>query len=105
MNALLQQRKEPSVMLSLAIRRRLAVALAGALLGAALIANAVPVGANDDTSPKLDRDAPPAQESAATAPQTAFVVVQFPSAQIVSDDATAVPAQDSTQIDRPDDRN
>jgi len=93
------------VNLSTAIRRRLAVGLAGALLGAALIAGVAPVSADDDASPKLDRDAPPAQESAATAPQTSYVVVQFPSAQVVSDDATAVPGVDSNQIDRPGDRN
>jgi hypothetical protein len=105
MNALHGQRKEHTVMHSTAIRRRLAVGLAGALLGAALIGGVVPVSADDDASPKLDRDAPPAQESEATAPQTTFVVVQFPIAQVVSDDATATFAQDSNQIDRPNDRN
>lgn len=91
--------------LSTAIRHRLAVGLAGALLGAALIASVVPVSADDDASPKRDRDAPPAQESEATAAQTTFVVVQFPSAQVVSDDATVLPATDSNQIDRPNDRD
>jgi hypothetical protein len=105
LNALHRQRKELPVNLSTAIRRRLAVGLAGALLGATLIAGAVSVSADDDASPKLDRDAPPAQGSEATAPQTTFVVVQFPSAQVVSDDAAATTAQDSNQIDRPNDRN
>jgi hypothetical protein len=105
MNALHRQRKEHSVNLSTAIRRRLAVGLAGALLGAALIGGVAPVSADDDASPKLDRDAPPAQDSEATAPQTSFVVVQIPSAQVVSDDAIAMPAADSNQIDRPGDRN
>jgi hypothetical protein len=93
------------VNLSSAIRRRLAVALAGALLGAALISGVASVSADDDTNPKLDRDAPPAQETAATAPQTSLVVVQSQNVPVVSDDAAAIAAQDSNQIDRPNDRN
>src|SRR5215471_16823355 len=105
MNALHRQQKEHAVNLSTAIRRRLAVALAGALLGASLVAGVAPVSADDDASPKLDRDAPPAQDAEAPAAQTGFVAVQIQSAPVVSDDATAVPAVDSNQIDRPDDRN
>jgi hypothetical protein len=104
MNALHRQRKEHSVSLSIAIRRRLAVGLAGALLGAALIAGVAPVSADDDASPRLDRDAPPAQETEATAPQASFVV-QIQSVPVVSDDAAAIAVLDSNQIDRPTDRN
>jgi hypothetical protein len=104
MNALHQQQKEHSVNLSTAIRRRLAVGLAGALLGAALIGG-VSVSADNDASPKIDRDAPPAQDSQATGPQTSFVIVQPQVEQVVSDDATVMPAADSNQSDRPDDRN
>jgi hypothetical protein len=83
----------------------LAVALAGMLLGAALIAGVAPVSADDDASPKLDRDAPPAQETEVTAPQTTLVLVQSQNVPVVSDEAAAIPAVGSTQIDRPDDRN
>jgi hypothetical protein len=104
MNALHVQQKEQTVNLS-NTRRRLAVGLAGMLLGAALIGGVAPVSADDDTSPKLDRDAPPAQDSEAAAPQTTFVVVQSQSMPVVNDDATAQLASDSNQIDRPNGRN
>jgi hypothetical protein len=93
------------VNLSTTIRRRLAVALAGALLGAALIAGVAPVSADGDASPRLDRDAPPAQETEATAPQASFVVVQIQSVPVVSDDAAAIAVLDNNQIDRSTDRN
>jgi hypothetical protein len=105
MNALHGQRKEHTVMLSTAIRRRLAVGLAGAMLGAMLIGGVVQVSADDDTSPRIDRDAPPAQETEATAPQTTFVVVQVESQSVVSGDAATMPARGINQIDNPDDRN
>jgi hypothetical protein len=105
MNSLPGQRKEHTVNLSTAIRRRLAVGLAGALLGAALIGGVAPVSADDDASPKVDRDAPPAQETEATAPQTTLVLVQSQNVPVVSDDAAAISDLDSNQIDRPNDRN
>lgn len=92
-------------MLSTAIRRRLAVGLAGAMLGATLVAGVAQVSADGDVNPRIDRDAPPAQETEATAPQTTLVVVQTESQSVASDDAATMPAQGINQTDNPDDRN
>jgi hypothetical protein len=90
--------------LSTSLRRRIAVGLTGALLGATLLTGAISVSA-DDTSPKLDRDDPPAQQADATVLQTTFVVVQSQSAPIASGDTLNLPAQVLRLGSTPDDRS
>ncbi len=79
--------------LSTSLRRRMAAGLAGALLGATLLAGVATVSADDDTNPASDRDAPPAQQVDAAVLQTTFVVVQSQSAPIASSDALNLPGQ------------
>jgi len=95
-------------MLSPAIRRRLAIGLAGAMLGATLISGVAQVSADEDVNPASDWDRPSDREPAANSGTlvTLVTVVQSQSAPVVSDDAAVMPAQGINQIENnPDDRN
>lgn len=79
------------------LRRRIAAALAAALLGATLFAGGGAVSADED------RDVNPAKEEMGTSLQTNAPVVQvIPHA---SDDIAIAPAQDLNLIENRDDRS
>jgi hypothetical protein len=90
---------------SSALRRRLAVGLAGALLGAALIGGVAEVSADTDVNPASDRDRPVDQQTTDTSAFTITTVVQSQSAPIVSDQSAMGPDQGVNQAQTRDDRD
>src|SRR5262245_38302063 len=91
---------------SSALRRRLAVGLAGALLGAALIGGVAQVSADTDVNPASDRDRPVDQQTTDSSAYTMITtVVQAQSAPIMSDQSAMGPDQGINQAQTRDDRD
>lgn len=90
---------------STVLRSRIAVGLAGALLGASLLGGLVSVSAADDGNPAQDRDRPAEQQVITGTLPLGGYAVQFNTMSAVTDNAAALPAQIINQADPRSDRN